>query len=107
MSNPKPSKSFKKGVSGNPKGRPKKGTSLTELLREKLSQLDDNGVSAKDKIVQQVLDKAMEGDKDFVKFAWSYIDGMPKQSLDVTARTWAEALLIEEKKLIEDKEDEQ
>ena len=51
------------GVSGNPKGRPPKGYSITEMMREMLN----NKPEIKESIGAVIAAKAMEGDLNAVK----------------------------------------
>ena len=80
---PKVSTSYKKGQSGNPKGRPKKGTSLTELMQEFL----DNKPEGQEKtyrelFIQKCLQLGMKGDIQAIKMIWNYMEGMPKQRVE-------------------------
>jgi len=72
---------FKKGQSGNPKGRPKKGYSITEWFREML----DNKPEVKEAIGRSILKKALEGDAAAQRMVWQYMDGMPHQKSDITS----------------------
>lgn len=69
--------SFKPGVSGNPKGRPKKGYSITDWFKSMLN----SDPKIKDAIGKSILKKALEGDITAQKLVWQYMDGMPKQEI--------------------------
>lgn len=73
---------FKEGFSGNPKGRPPKKQSLTELAEEYLLRVDDKEkVVNKELFIKKVFDQAMSGDTTCQKLIWNYIDGMPTQKV--------------------------
>jgi len=78
---PKVSTSYKPGQSGNLKGRPKKGYSITEWFKEMLNSSPE----VKDAIGESITKKALKGDTTAQKMVWSYMDGMPKQSTDITS----------------------
>ena len=65
---------FVKGQSGNPAGRPKKGTALTDILSEKVDAAE---------LAQKLIDKANEGDIIAMKYIYDRIDGRPRESVDV------------------------
>lgn len=71
---------FKPGVSGNPNGRPKKGYSITEMMKEMLA----NKPEVKAAIGAAIAEKAMAGDQTAVKTLWAYMDGAPKQGIEIT-----------------------
>lgn len=73
--------SFKKGEVHNPDGRPPKGYSITEWFQNMLKSSPE----VKDAIGKSITKKALEGDTAAQKLVWNYMDGMPKQNLDVTS----------------------
>ena len=87
MSNPNPPGAWKKGIkSPNPKGRPSSGKSLTELMKEHLEKIPEGSeVSYKEAFISKVFARAIEGNDTYVKLVWNYVDGMPKQSTDITS----------------------
>ena len=81
MSNSKPKASWKKGQSGNLEGRPKKGYSITEWFQEMLN----SDPEVKNELGQAILAKAKAGDPTALKLVWNYMDGLPKQAVDVNS----------------------
>jgi len=80
---------FQPGQSGNPKGRPPV-FSLTDMIRRKLQEVPPEYAKDKksyaDLLVTSVLHKGIvEKDHSSQKLILNYIDGLPKQSLDVTS----------------------
>lgn len=95
---------FKKGQSGNPKGRPPKERALTSLLEvagdTKLETRDGSKVAAKQYLAAMLWDAAITGKVQFhdgrtdilggddwfdvVTFIYKHIDGAPRSELDVT-----------------------
>lgn len=71
---------FKKGQSGNPNGRPPKGYSITETFKEMFKSDPD----IKRDLAEKILEKARKGDVTAQKLIWNYMDGMPKQGVEVT-----------------------
>lgn len=70
--------SWQKGVTGNAKGRPPKGYSISETVREMFESTPD----LKKKLVKAMIDKAIDGDMTACKMIWSYADGLPRQSIE-------------------------
>lgn len=76
---------FKPGQSGNPNGRPPKGTSLTELMREYLTEIDPvTGKERRQGFIEKVSQLAHKGDATALKLVWNYLEGMPTQKTDIT-----------------------
>lgn len=80
-------KKFKKGESGNPNGRPKGAFSITNLIKEKLEECPNNKdkKTYADLIVQKILSKATkEGDTRMIEKVWAYMDGLPKETKELS-----------------------
>jgi hypothetical protein len=74
---------FPKGVSGNPKGRPKKLPNLNELLKEVLGKEDAKGKTEAQLILEALKTRAKRGD---VRAAEVLLDrgyGKVKDNIDV------------------------
>lgn len=75
---------WRDGMSGNPNGRPKKGTTLTEVLKELLDVRDkSNHKTRKELIVETIIKLALEGNIPAIRFVWAYIDGLPLQRQEI------------------------
>lgn len=69
--------SWKSGQSGNAKGRPPKGHSVTEMVK----QMMDEQPELKRSLVTKIVNLAIEGDLTAIKLIWNYMDGMPTHSI--------------------------
>lgn len=95
---PKRRRGFQPGVSGNPKGRPKKGKSLTDMLEKELSGLSErvygkNGlpktVRGKQVFARAVVEIAMDRTVaaatrlTAMNLIFERVEGKPRQSVEV------------------------
>lgn len=72
---------WKKGQSGNPKGRPKKIPEIDELLADVLGD-EQGGISAAKAILLAVRAKALKGDTRSAEILMDRAWGKPKQQID-------------------------
>ena len=81
--------SFKKGESGNPKGRPRKDESLSDILRVQLNKRIAGGESkklAKEAIVEAMIRLAVNGDLTAARMIMDRTEGTPKQTADINTQ---------------------
>jgi hypothetical protein len=79
---------FQPGNPGGP-GRPKgSGLNLTSLLKAKLEDIPENEHRTYSAMfVETLLNKALvDGDLQSLKLIMNYVDGLPKQSIDLTTQ---------------------
>jgi len=79
---PNKDKTFKKGQSGNPKGRPPI-RDIKVVLQELLSQ-EKNGTQLIDGLMSVVVNKALKGDLKAVDMLLSYTFGKATQRTEIT-----------------------
>ncbi len=88
---------FKKGVSGNPKGRPKKEDCLTSIMREYLEQFDpkdEQKVTHAELVVVATVELAKKGNAAALKEVWERMDGKVKDKLEVETKDSGNAILL-------------
>lgn len=74
---------WKKGVSGNPRGRPRKQDSLTSLLREEIVKIcpaDKQNRTWGEIVMRATLQLAMKGNQTALKEIWERLDGKIPQT---------------------------
>lgn len=80
---------WKKGVSGNPIGRPKalckaKLSITNELINKLQEKPDGQSETYLELLIKRIIKQGIgEGDTQIIKLIWSYLEGLPKQSVDV------------------------
>lgn len=75
-------KPFKKGQSGNPKGRPVGVISITSAIKRRLAEKAKDGRTHLEHTIDVIVEKAnKEKDYSTLKTIWNYIDGMPIQKM--------------------------
>jgi hypothetical protein len=65
----------------NRKGRPKKGTALTDILNYKLDQKDDDGKLRREAVAEKLICLALEGDIAAIRYVMDRVDGRPKETV--------------------------
>lgn len=78
-------KPFPKGVSGNPKGRPKKLPQIDLLLADVLGEENSDGIEAAKIILMALRKKAAQGDVRAAELLLDRAYGKAKQQMDVTS----------------------
>jgi len=77
-------KGFVKGKSGNPKGRPKKAKCIPDILRAITTEKADGYPTKLHKILNNVVNLAMEGDQWSIQFIADRMEGKPAQVINQT-----------------------
>jgi hypothetical protein len=60
---------WKKGQSGNPKGRAKLGETLAEKFRDAMAEKVNGDYSKLDKLIDKTIDMALKGNQNAIEFA--------------------------------------
>ena len=87
--NPTGKGGFKKGQSGNPKGRPRTGHAITDIVRELGNDRD-----RRLKMLRTIYTLAESGEKWACEFIANYDQGRPKQTIETIERDPAEIIEI-------------
>jgi len=86
---------FVEGVSGNPNGRPQGSLSLkTKIIHALEKYSEEKGKTLAEVFADIGIKKAIDGDHQFWKTIISYVDGMPKESIEHSGKI--ENILSEE-----------
>lgn len=81
---PNPATKFKKGQTGNPKGRPPKLPKLDELLASVMSE-ERNGLTAAEAVLRALIVKATKGDVRAAELLLDRTFGKQRQNVDITS----------------------
>ena len=68
----------------NSKGRPKKGESITDILKKLLDQSDESGKLRRVIVSEKLISLAESGDLASLKYLIDRIEGRPKESIELT-----------------------
>jgi hypothetical protein len=93
MANEKNLKSYKKGQSGNPNGRPRKLPALDKLMADVLGEEKD-GITAGEAILKALRAKATKGDVRAAEVLLDRAYGKPKQTTDTNITTTEPLVII-------------
>src|SRR5215213_10488485 len=93
---PRNLRTFQKGRSGNPGGRPR-GLSITRFVREELLKPSaaDATVTNAELVARTVVEHAVAGDPGVVKLVWEYVDGRPADAIRATVDETLEVIATE------------
>ena len=80
-------KRFKKGTSGNPKGRPKSGFALNEYITDLANVEIKDKKTMLEAVVTKVYEEALDGNMTAVNFLADRILGKPNQSIGIKDTT--------------------
>lgn len=70
-----PDGTFKKGFSGNPEGRPRKGMAWSDVVIDVGEDVLPSGMTKKEFIVQKVYELARKGEVKAIKLLWDSLVG--------------------------------
>lgn len=74
---------WQKGKSGNPKGRQKKGQTLTDILRASLAEPNAQGVTRSRALSDTLTRLADSGDLDAIRYIYDRVDGKPVETQQI------------------------
>ena len=81
-----PGRPFKPGESGNPNGRPKKGETVSDAIREFGQRVNDDGSTAREAVAEKLYALALKRNDQVGLGAIKYIadrwEGTPRQTMD-------------------------
>lgn len=85
---------FVKGVSGNPGGRPKKKP-VSDALVEELRRIGRGDQTKAQLAARKLVSLMLAGDVHAAKLVLAYVEGLPKQEININLRERAEQLADE------------
>ena len=74
---------WKKGQSGNPKGRPRHDKCITDLLKLKGDEIKKDGRTKLQAVIETLYARAQEGDLKAIDMIFDRVEGKPAQKLEV------------------------
>ena len=76
-------KGFMPGVSGNPNGRPKKSNCVSDLLRSKGDEIQEDGRTKLQAVIEKLYERAIEGELKAIDMIFDRLEGKAAQKLEV------------------------
>jgi hypothetical protein len=95
---------WKKGQSGNPRGRPRRRT-LTELVRGVLER-EFRGKVTDEVLAEVIVREGLSGKFPFIKEIWDRLEGKTKEQVEVETRSRSIVLHIDPPRVIGESEEE-
>ena len=92
---------FKKGQSGNPKGRPKVIPELKDILTDVLGKTDTKGISEIQKVFARLLERAKRGDVKAAEVLFDRTWGKAKQEIQSTNVNYNKELTKKERQKLD------
>ena len=86
---------FKLGNNAGAKGRPKKGDSLTDLLRKQGHLIYKDGVTYRDAMIKAIYKKAVKGEIKACEMVIDRLEGKSIQTTNISSRNITEVRVIE------------
>ena len=75
---------FKPGISGNPKGRPRRGEAITDLLRVKIEEkTPEKNISRKERIIEKLISMSESGNLEAIRYLINRLDGSPVAQVNI------------------------
>jgi len=74
---------WKKGQSGNPKGRPKKPYCIADILSAISKEVSEGNVTKLESLLREVYNHALKGELWAVHFIADRLEGKPKAALEI------------------------
>jgi ribosomal protein L12E/L44/L45/RPP1/RPP2 len=72
---------WRRGASGNPAGRPHKGSTVTDILETLGDTRTEKGITRKEALGERLWEMALNGEMAAIRLIIEYLDGKPLQQM--------------------------